>query len=133
MVEGEYLKGKQWNIKSYDENGNLLYELKNGKGKEYNINGQLQCEIEYSYGKLCGKIIYYENNKIIKIIDIESIIDDKINRNIKIFNKDGTLKYEGEYSFDKKWNGKGYDRNGNITYELINGMEKLKNMMIMTF
>ena len=32
--------------------------------------------------------------------------------------------YEGEYLYDKKWNGKGYDENGNVIYELINGNGK---------
>ena len=36
------------------------------------------------------------------------------------------LEYEGKYLFDKKWNGKGYDENGNIIYELINGTGKVK-------
>ena len=37
--EGEYLKGKMWNIKRYDIKGNIIYELKNGKGyvKEYDM------------------------------------------------------------------------------------------------
>ena len=30
--EGEYLNGKRWNIKEYDKNGNIIYELKEGKG-----------------------------------------------------------------------------------------------------
>ena len=29
---GDYLKGKEWNGKGYDINGNYLYELKEGKG-----------------------------------------------------------------------------------------------------
>ena len=29
---GEYLKGKKWNIKSFDVNNNIQYEIKNGKG-----------------------------------------------------------------------------------------------------
>ena len=36
------------------------------------------------------------------------------------------LEYEGEYLYNKKWNGKGYDENGNIIYELINGNGKVK-------
>ena len=36
------------------------------------------------------------------------------------------MEYEGEFLFDKKWNGKGYDRNGNIVYELKNGTGKVK-------
>ena len=33
---------------------------------------------------------------------------------------------EEEYLFDRKYNGKGYDENGNIIYELINGNWKVK-------
>jgi len=36
------------------------------------------------------------------------------------------LEFEGEYFFNNKWNGKGYDKNGNIIYELINGEGKVK-------
>ena len=33
----------------------------------------------------------------------------------------GNLKFEGEYFNGKKWNGKGYDKYGNIIYELKDG------------
>ena len=36
------------------------------------------------------------------------------------------MEYEGEFRNDKKWDGKGYDENGNIIYELINGNGKVK-------
>ena len=36
------------------------------------------------------------------------------------------MEFEGEFLFNKKWNGKGYDENGNIIYELINGNCKVK-------
>ena len=36
------------------------------------------------------------------------------------------MEFEGEFLFDYKWNGKGYDENGNIIYELINGNGKVK-------
>ena len=36
------------------------------------------------------------------------------------------MEYEGEFLYDKKWNGKGYDENGNIIYELMNGNGKVK-------
>ena len=36
------------------------------------------------------------------------------------------MEYEGEYLYNKKWNGKGYDENGKIIYELINGNGKVK-------
>ena len=36
------------------------------------------------------------------------------------------MEYEGEFLYNKKWNGKGYDENGNIIYELINGNGSVK-------
>ena len=43
--EGEYLNGKIWNGKGYC-NGNIVYEIKDGKGhiKEYDYNGNLEFE-----------------------------------------------------------------------------------------
>ena len=83
-------KGKGY-LKQYLENGKLFYEgeysngKKNGKGKEYNDNGQLLFEGEYL------------NNFYIKGRDY----------------KKGRLEYEGEYLYIGKWNGKGYDEEGN--------------------
>ena len=42
----------------------------------------------------------------------------------KEYSKFGVLKYEGEYLYDRKQNGKGYDENGNVIYEIINGNGK---------
>ena len=36
------------------------------------------------------------------------------------------MEHEGEYLYDKKWNGKRYDENGNIIYQLCNGTGKVK-------
>ena len=36
------------------------------------------------------------------------------------------MKYEGEYLFNKKWNGRGYDEKGNAIYELKNGNGNVK-------
>ena len=36
------------------------------------------------------------------------------------------MEYEGEFLYDKKLNGKGYDKNSNKIYELINGNGKIK-------
>ena len=76
IFEGEYLNGE-----------------KNGKGKEYDYNGQLIYEGEYLHGyKLNGK----EYRK-------------------------GIVVYEGDYFNGDKWNGKVYNLNGNLIYELIKG------------
>ena len=36
------------------------------------------------------------------------------------------MEFEGEFRYNRKWNGKGYDENGNVIYELINGNGKVK-------
>ena len=43
----------------------------------------------------------------------------------KFYVKD-KLEYEGTFLYNEKWNGKGYDENGNIIYELKNGNGKVK-------
>ena len=54
--EGEYLYYRKWNGKGYDENGNMIYELKNGNGKvKENYFGDLIFEGEYLNGKRNGK------------------------------------------------------------------------------
>ena len=55
--EGEYFYGKRWNGKGYDKSNNIVYELKNGKGyvKEYNYNGTIEFEGEYKNGRKNGK------------------------------------------------------------------------------
>ena len=78
--DGEYLKGKRWNVKGYDDcEGNLI----NGKGfiKEYNEKGIL-FEGEYLNGKKNGKGKEY---------------------------KYGHLIFEGEYINGKYFNGKGFN------------------------
>ena len=68
------------------------------KGKEYNEKGELSFEREFLYN-------YKRKGK------------EYIN---------GRLEYEGEYLFDKKWNGHGYDENGNIIYTLNKGKGKIR-------
>ena len=101
--EGEYLNGKRWNGKGYDKSGNIMYELNKGKGdiKEfYSYFGGLKFEGKYLNGERNGKGKEYFKNK--------------------------KLKFEGEYFKGKKWNGKGYDPNGFIAYDLKNGKGYMK-------
>ena len=92
--EGEYLYGRKWNGKGYDENGNNIYVLINGTGKakEYDWNGKLTFEGEYLYCERHGKG--------------------------KEYNYYGIIEFEGEYLKGKR-NGKGkeYDRSGNLIFE----------------
>ena len=39
---------------------------------------------------------------------------------------DGNLEYKGEFLYDRKFNGKGYDKNKKIIYELNKGNGKVK-------
>ena len=61
---GEYLNGKKWNGKGYNVYGDIIYELKNGKGYiiEYDDN-KLIFEGEYLNGIKNGKGKEYEDEK----------------------------------------------------------------------
>ena len=101
VYEGEYLYNKKWNGKGFDENGNIKYEIKNGNGKvkEY-----------YSLGE---NIIFDGNylNGFKEGQGKEFFVDKDIT----------LLIFEGIYNNGKKWNGKGYDINNKLIYELKNG------------
>ena len=72
----------------------------NGIGKEYQGFSKLLFEGEYLNGKRNGKGKEYHYN--------------------------GKLEFEGEYKYDIKWNGKGYDPDGKIAYELKDGKGLIK-------
>ena len=85
---------------AYRDRNELLYEggfsngKKNGKGKEYDEEG-FKYEGEFLNGKRHGKGKEYEGeNQII---------------------------FEGEYLNGKRWNGKGYNGDGFLLYELKEG------------
>ena len=154
VFEGEYLSGKRWNGNFYDLYGDLILELKNGKGnlKSYDEDNRniLQFDIEYLNGDMNGKFRKKEGLGI--FIEGEFLnnkkhgkIKEYINKNELRFEGeylydykrigkeyiDGKLEYEGQYLFDKKRNGKVYDKNGNIIYELNQGNGKVKEFNIL--
>ena len=57
-------------------------------------------------------------------------LNEEKNGKGKEYYETGELRFEGEYLNDKKWNGKEYDKNGNIIYELIKGNGKVKECKI---
>ena len=68
--EGEYKKGKKWNGKGYDIDGNIIYEIKEGKGyfKKYELSFKtlyLLFEGELKNGEKNGKGKEYENNHLL--------------------------------------------------------------------
>ena len=147
IFEGEFSKGEKRKGKEYNENGKLIYEgeylkgEKNGKGKEY-IDGNLIFEGEYLNGKKWNGKGYYLNHNIsyelkegkgyVKEYDGDKLIfegeylNGEKNGIGREYNLKGQLIFEGEYLNGLKWNGKGYDINKNIAYELNNGKGYVK-------
>ena len=126
--EGEYLNGKKWKGKFYYENGNLRYdgELSDDKlwnGILYSYDGKEKFEIKNGKGKIKEYIYYsytvglsFEGEILngLKNGEGKEYFTQKDIDNIKI-------KFEGEYLNDKKWNGIGYNINGEKQYEIKNG------------
>ena len=111
--EGEYLYGTKFNGKGYDENGNIIYELKNGNGKarEYK-NNILIFKGEYLNGERSGKGKEY---------GIYGCMYQDIYK----------LIFKGEYLNGKRWNGKGKEINSyqNLTFigQYLNGKNGMDN------
>ena len=97
----------------------------NGKYKRYYSNGNLMDNGEYINGERKGKWkTFYQNGNLKR--EIEFVIDSE-GYGKEYFN--GRLEFEGKFKIWYnwyKWDGKGYDENGNIIYELINGNGKVK-------
>ena len=130
--DGVYLCNKKWDGKGYDENGNIIYELKNGTGevKEYNNEGKLIYEGEYFNGKKNGKGKEFDNGKL--IFEGEYLSGERSGKG-KEYNNDYhccNLIFEGEYLKGKR-NGKGKEYNywnGKLKFEgeYLNGERKGK-------
>ena len=128
IFEGEYLHGQRnGKGKEYNDEGELIFEgeflngQRNGKGVEYDEEGFIKFKGEYINGKKNGKGLFYSENGF--IFEGEYLYDFKIKGKL-LYNIN--LEYEGEFFYNKKWTGKGYDEKGNIIYELINGTGKIK-------
>ena len=129
IFEGDYLHGERnGNGKEFGNNsivdyeGEYLNDKRNGKGKEYDYNGRLIFEGEYLDGNRNGKgkEFNYKN---------ELMFEGEYSYNWRRRGKDYVnwrIEFEGEYLFNKKWTGKGYDENGNVDYELIDGNGTIK-------
>ena len=124
IFDGEFINGKKRKGKSYfKEEGNLcIYEgeyindKKNGEGKIYSLD-HICLEGKFLNGYLLrGKAYDFDHGTL------------KFNGSFFFYHEitgkeytDGYLSYESDYLYGVKWNGKGYDKNGNIIYELNNG------------
>ena len=129
IFKGEYLNGeKNGKGKEYYKNGNLIFEgeylngRRNGKGKEYNEHGNLIYEGEYLYGRRNGKGKEYNEHGNL-IYEGEYLYGSKRFGNMYMNDR---LEFKGEFLFDKKFNGKGFDENGKVIYELNKGTGNIK-------
>ena len=105
--------------------GNIIYEgeclngVRDGKGKEYNL---WNYELEYDGGYLNGKWSGFGKKYYKGVLDYEGeYLNGQRNGKGKEYNYKGKLIFEGEYLNGKKWNGKGYDNQGNPIFEIKNG------------
>ena len=113
ILSGRYIVyGENGNAKAYSSyDDKLLFEgeykngKKNGKGKEYYLNGEVIFEGEYKNGKRNGKGKEYYFNR--------ELLNEKENKDYY----ENNLIFEGEYKDGKKWDGKGYDNKNKIIYE----------------
>ena len=123
--EGEYLNGKRWNGKGYNEDGNIEYEIKDGKGhiKERWYNGDFIFEGECLNGEIKGKGEEYDIDGNLKFEG--EYLNWKRNGKRKEYYYEGQLKFEGEYLNGKIWNGKGYNKKG-LQFEIKEGKGQVK-------
>ena len=129
------LKNGCGHVKIYynDFHNKLFFEgeyndsVRNGKGKEYNIYGELIFEGEYKNDKRWNGIFFNEQNVYelkggngyIQTLEYEGkYINGKKSGKGKEYYHNNKLKFEGEYLNGKKnGNGKEYDDDGYLKYE----------------
>ena len=124
--EGKYLNGKKWTgigyDIGYDKNNKKMFEIENGKG---HIKGYIDrsdysiFEGEYLNGEKNGKGKEYFDNKL--LFEGEYLNGKRNGKGIEYNTEHKCKEFEGQYYNGKEWNGKGYNPNNGIIYELKNG------------
>ena len=108
--EGEFLLGKIWNGKGYDNHNKIIFQITNGEGyiKEYDIYGHIDFEGVYVNGEKNGKGKEY--NFITPVLQFEGeYLNGKRYGKGKEYDYKSNLIFEGEYLNGKRWNGKGFN------------------------
>ena len=134
--QGIYNEGMEWEGKGYNNKGEQIYEIKEGKGtiKRYNYKGMLQLEGEILDGKLNGYIKEYKkaiNENDYTIIFEGFYLKGKRNGYGKEY-KYGKIVYEGNFLNDKRHgHGKLFINDGNISFEgeFLYGYENIQNII----
>ena len=107
-----------------ESNNKSMPEIK--KAKKYFENGQIETEGEYVDFRGYAKVKEY--NKVGQL-RFEGEYLNNYRRKGKQYNK-GILIFEGDFLFDKVWDGKIYDKNGNVINEIKNGNGKIREFDI---
>ena len=92
--------------------GNYKNNKRNGKGKEFFDNEEI-LDGYYINGILKEGKLFDKYGNIIKILEK--------NGKLKEFYDNGKIRFDGEMLNDKKWNGIGYNYNGNKAFEIKEG------------
>ena len=112
--------------------GKYFIGKRNGKGKEYNgYNDEIIFEGDYIDGKRIGYgIEYYEEqyNGETALKYEGKYLNGKRNGKGKEYYINGSIKFEGIYLFGLKYKGIGYDREGQIIYEIEDGKGYFKGV-----
>ena len=98
----------------------IIYNKELKKILLFNIEDYIKLSGKYKIEEKNEKWIEYELNK-----DELNLIG-KRNRKGKEYFNNGKLKFEGEYLNGKIWTGKGYNKKGNMIYQITNGTGNLK-------
>ena len=100
--------------------GKYFIGNRNGQGKEYNsYNDKLLFKGEYIDGKRYGYGKEYNADE--KLLFEGKYMNGKRNGKGKEYFFDGKIKFEGIYLLGIKYNGKGYDKNKKVIYEIKEG------------
>jgi len=124
-------KGKEYilDTKIVIFEGDYINKKRNGKGKEYNDKSQLIFEGEYFNGKRKGLGKEYNLGEL---IFQGEYLNGKRNGKGKRYYDNGKILFEGEYLNGKIWNGKGYNEDGKIDFEINNGKGIVKEYYFRT-
>ena len=99
-------RGREYLLKTkiFIFEGEYINFKRNGKGKKFNYNGDLEFEGEYLNGKRNGKGREYYNNGNLEFEG--EYLNGERNGKGREYYSNGNLEFEGEYLNGKRWNGK---------------------------